>query len=145
MATITLTDRSASAGIPSQDTDTITAALEGLITGSEPAVLTEDMTVALSQTLAAWTVVGVDGSGNIIPAVLGTTAAIGITVIAATTPGSGGLKAIPIYRAGCFNPNLLVWDATYNTAEKKLEAFRGAVTPTNIILRAPKTGTVTLP
>lgn len=145
MATITPPDYSALAGIPAQGSDTINVAPEGLITGHLPALLTEDMTYAASQTIAARTVVGLDGNGDIIPAVLDTTAAIGITVIAVTTPGSGTKKAAPIYRAGCFNPAMLTYDATYNTAEKKLEAFRGAPSPTNILIRPVATDTIVLP
>lgn len=145
MATINPAVYADKAGIPSQSSDTITVALEGLVTGDYPAMLTEDMTVAASQTIAARTLVGLDASGNIIPAVLGTTAAIGFCLIDIATPGSGGLKAYPIVRSGVFNPDLLNFDATYNTDEKKLEAFRAAASPTQIVLRRPKTGTVVLP
>lgn len=142
MANIAIPDTSATPGLVAQGSDTITAVDIALITGNEPAYMEEDMTVALSQTLAAYTVVGLDGSGDIIPAVLGTTAAIGITLFAVTTPGSGAKKAVPILRAACVNPDKLVWDATYNTVEKKLEAFRGAPSPTDIIVRPIKTATV---
>ena len=147
MATITPPDLAKLAGIPSQGSDTILVTPEGLITGNVPDVLTEDMTVAASQNIPAYTAVGFDGSGNIIKAVLGTTAAIGFAVHDIVTDASGTLKAFPIYRAGCFNPDFLLWDATYNTAEKKkkLEAFRGAPSPTNIIMRPIKSATVTLP
>lgn len=142
MATITIPDISSTPGLVAQGADTIVGADVALITGNEPAYLTEDMTVALSQTLAAYQVVGLDGSGNIIPAVLGTTQAIGITLFPVTTPGSGALKAVPILRAACLNPDKLVYDATYNTVEKKLEAFRGAPSPTDIVVRPVKTATV---
>lgn len=142
MATHNIPDISATPGLVAQGSDTITAVDIALITGNEPAYMEEDMTVALSQTLAAYTVVGLDGSGNIIPAVLGTTQAIGITLLAVTTPGSGALKAVPILRAACVNPAKLVWDATYDNDEKKREAFRGAPTPTNIIVRPIKLATV---
>ncbi len=145
MATYQGTNLAPLAGIPSQGSDTINATPEGLITGDIPALVTEDMTFAASQTIEAWTVVGLDGTGDIVPAVLGTTAAIGITVCKVVTPASGTKKAAPIYRQGVFNPAMLAWDATYNTDEKKLEAFRGAPTPTNIIVRPVKTASVTLP
>lgn len=142
MATFTIPDTSATPGLVAQGSDIITAVDVALITGNEPAYMEEDMTVALSQTLVAYQAVGLDGSGNIIPAVLGTTAAIGITLHAITTPGSGALKAVPILRAACVNPAKLVFDATYDTDEKKREAFRGAPTPTNMIVRPIKTATV---
>lgn len=143
MTSFNIPDTSAIPGLVAQGADSISAVDVALITGSQPQYMEEDMTVALSQTLAAYTVVALDGSGNIIPAVLGTTGiAIGITAHAITTPGSGALKGAIIIRAGCFNPDKLVWDATFNTLEKKLEAFRGAVTPTNIIVRPIKLATV---
>lgn len=259
--------RSTGAGIPSQYDDVITAVDIALITGNEPAVLTEDMQYAASQTILAWTAVGLDASNNIIPATstveasgaltfsgvgtaddtvtidgvvytlkaapttvagqvkIGATAAataanlaaainggdgagtlygslttahpsviasvagavltatarvggtagnsigttesgtstawgastlaggtatptsraIGITVVDVTTGASGNLKSAPIYRAGCFNPDAIAFHASYTSEAEKINAFRGAPTPTNIILRKPKTMSVTLP
>lgn len=145
MANITPLDQSKYAGIPGQSSDAIFVTPEGLLTGHLPAVLTEDMTIAASQTLLAYTPVGLDGSGNLIKAVLGTTQAIGIIVHDVVTDASATLKSIPVYRAGCFNPAMLNWDASYNTDEKKLEAFRGAPSPTQIVIRPVKTATVVLP
>lgn len=71
--------------------------------------------------------------------------AVGLTVIAVTTPGSGAKKGAPIYRGGCFNPNLINWPASYDTTAEKMRAFHGAQTPTNIVLRAPKSATVAAP
>ncbi len=145
MATYTPSDLAKTAGIPSQASDTIAVLPEGLITGHFPAVSTEDMTVAASQTIPAYTPVGLDGSGNIVPAVSGTTQAIGIVVHDVVTPSGTPLKGFPIWRTGVFNPAMLAWPASYDTDEKKFEAFRGAPTPTAIIIRPVKTGTVTLP
>ena len=64
--------RAQSAGIPNQWSDTIVPVAEGLIVGETPAVVTEDMTFAVSQTIPAFTPVGFDGSGNLVPAVSGT-------------------------------------------------------------------------
>lgn len=145
MATITTPDRAKTAGIPSQWKDEVVVTAEGFIVGDEPAVVTEDMTFAASQNIPARTPVGFDGSGNLIPAVLGTTAAVGFTIIDVVTPAGTPLKAAPVYRAGVFNPALANWPASYDTAEKRLEAFRGAPTPTNIIMRPVKTMTVPAP
>lgn len=144
MATYTPQDYAKTAGIPSQNSDVIAVAPEGLITGSFPEVSTEDMTIAASQTIPAYTPVGLDGSGNIVPAVSGTTQAIGIVVHDVVT-GVAPLKGFPIWRTGVFNPAMLAWPASYDSDEKKLEAFRGAPTPTQIIMRPVKTSTVTLP
>lgn len=273
MATYTGPNYAAQAGIPAQNSDTIGLTPEGLITGSEPEVVTEDMTIAASQTIPAWTPVGVNGSGDIIPVTtpnrspgaaatgaltfsgvgtaadtitIGTTvytlraapttvagevkigasaaetatnlaAAIngdagsgtlygsltvphpdvyaridasgvvgivakvdgaagnaiastetgtntsfgaatltggkdrvgviplGITVKDIVTSASATLSASPIYRGGCFNPALINWPTSFTTLEQKLEAFRGAPTPTNILMRPVKAATVVLP
>ncbi len=71
--------------------------------------------------------------------------AVGLTIVAVVTPGSGTKKGAPIYRAGCFNPDLINWPASYDTLAEKMKAFHGAPTPTNIVLRAPKSATVSLP
>lgn len=272
MATITPPDLTALAGIPSQSSDTINPTPEGFISGDLPAVTTEDLVFAYSQTILARTPVGFDTNGDLVPAVAGSTAgtpasgqatfsgvgtandtitigsitytlkasvtttanevkigataletiqnlvaainggpgagtvygsatvpnadvtarvdsstilgvaanasgvagnsiastksstaiswgastltggkdgggvrAIGLTVIAVTTPASGTKKGAPIYRSGCFNPDLINWPASYDTTAEKMKAFHGAPTPTAIILRAPKAATVSLP
>lgn len=260
------------AGIPSQGSDVINATPEGLITGDLPAVVTEDLIFAYSQNIPAWTPVGFNAAGELVPASAGAGAAaratgaltfsgtgtaadaitigsvtytlraapttvanevkigataaetaanliaaingdagagtlygsltvphpdvtaradsstvvglvanvaglagnaiattetgtntsfgastltggtaqsgvraVGITVIPVLTPGSGTKKGAPVYRSGVFNPNMLNWPASFDTDAEKYDAFRGAPTPTNIIMRAPKTATVTLP
>lgn len=130
---ITPTNRANTAGIPEQWTETFNQLVEGLIQGATPPVVTEDMTFAANQTIPALTPVGFDGSGNLVPAVSGTTAAVGITLIAMTT-GALPIKGGPVLRAGRINRDLLNWPASYNTDELKLEAFRGAPTPTNIVV-----------
>ena len=145
---VIIPSRAQTAGIPRQHDDTITAADVYLITGNEPAVMTKDEIVAASQTIEALTVVGKNAAGEIVPAVLdtGTPAnsikPIGIAVIAITTGSSGDKKGLPVYRAGCFNPDALVWPASFDTEAKKQAAFEGSPAPTNIILRRPKTYTV---
>lgn len=67
--------------------------------------------------------------------------AVGITLVAITTPASP-VEGAPVYRAGCFNPDALNWPASFDTDAKKFAAFDGAPTPTNIIMRRPKTATV---
>lgn len=145
MVTITTPDRAKTAGIPSQWKDDAVVTAEGFVVGDNPSIVTEDMTFAASQNIPARTPVGFDASGNLIPAVLGTTAAVAFTIIDVVTPASGPLKAAPVYRAGTFNPALANWPASYDTAEKRLEAFRGAPTPTNIIMRPVTTMAVPQP
>lgn len=144
MATITPPHLAKNAGIPRQGSDDIVVTPEALITGDIPAIFNEDMTVAASSTIAAYTVVGLNGGGEIVPAVSGTTQAIGITFYDVVT-GASPAEGVPIYRGGVFNPAMLNWPASYNTDAKKLAAFRNAPAPTQIVLRSIKTATVTLP
>lgn len=139
---VAIPDRSALAGMPSQDAEDITSVDTALFSGHAPEPMNQDLIVAASQTLAAYSLVGFDGSGRLVPALLGTTPAIGILVAAITTSASTTYKGAPVYRAGCFNPDKLVWPASYDTDAKKFAAFNGAPTPTNIIIRRPKTASV---
>ena len=69
--------------------------------------------------------------------------AIGIVVAAVDNHGgAAGAKNVEVYRAGMFNPNVLGWDASFNTDAKKRLAFEGAPTPTNIFVRKPVALTV---
>ncbi len=139
---VNIPSRAQTAGIPYQDSDVITAVDIALITGNEPAVLIEDLVYAYSQNIPALSPVGFDADGNV-AAVTADIKPIGISVVDVVTAASGTRKGAPIYRAGCFNPLALKWPADlYTTEAAKLAAFRGAPTPTNIILRRPKTYTV---
>lgn len=143
MATINPKNGDLTAGVASQSSDVINPAANPLVTGDAPALATEPLPVAADQVLEARELVGFDGSGNLIPAVLGTTAAIGFVMYAIDTTGeAAGAVEVEVVRQGVFNPDLLVWDATYNTDAKKRAAFRDAPTPTSIIIRKPTTMTV---
>jgi hypothetical protein len=61
----------------------------------------------------------------------------GITTVDVLT-GAGGSASIAIFTAGCFNPDALNWDDSFNSDEKKKFAFHGAPTPVNIIILKPK-------
>lgn len=139
---ITLPNNEATAGIPSQWNDTISAPVASLLSGHLPAYMTKDEIVAASQNIPAYTPVGKDGNGRIVPAVSGTTQAIGITITAIVTDASTTYKGAPIARAGCFNPDRINWPASYDSDAKKFAAFDGAPTPTNILIRRPKAGSV---
>lgn len=67
--------------------------------------------------------------------------AAGITIVQITTPASPGDGA-PVYRGGCFNPDVLNWPASFDTDAKKFAAFEGATSPTSIILRRPRAHTL---
>jgi len=110
-----------------------------LLLSDTPAFFTEDMTLAASQDIALYEVVGLDGDGNIIPAVLdtGTPAndvqAIGLAA-GAITSGVGENPTIQVIRGGHFNADMLVWEAGFATDAQKIAAFRGAPTPTQIVI-----------
>lgn len=136
--------RSHLAGIPQQWSETFLPVIERLIVGETPAVVVEDMTFAASQTIPALTPVGFNGAGNLIPAVAGTTQAIGITLIDLASTAS--VVGAPVMRQACVNKDVVAWPASYNTDKLKLEAFRAAPTPTAIVVRTAYYGaTVTLP
>jgi hypothetical protein len=143
--TITPQDYAKSAGIPSQWSDTIAVTAEGFVTGDKPEIFSEDMTIAINQTFIARQAVGLDGTGDLIPAVFGVTPAVGFVMIDVANTGAGAKKSVPVWRGGCFSPDLAVFDASYNTPEKKLEAFRAAASPTQIVMRGRKTATPILP
>lgn len=61
--------------------------------------------------------------------------AIGVLPHAASLGATGAGKA-PVWYQGAFNPDALVWHESFTTAAQKEAAFRGAPTPTNIIIAA---------
>lgn len=135
MPTYTGPDRTYNAGVPSQQSDDFGVTPEGLITGEYPTQFVQDIPVALSQTLAAYTVVGLNGSGNVVRAVQGTTDPIGILMYPVTTGASGDLPVGRVLRSACVNPDLLVWDASFDTEAERMNAFEGAPSPTQIVMR----------
>jgi hypothetical protein len=123
------------AGVASLQTEAFDT--QELITGDTP-ITTIPMTVATAAVAAAVlpanTVVGYDGTGNLIRAVNTTTPAIGITV--SEVPMGLTLPSVSVRRTGCFNPNLLVWDASYATDALKKRAFETAAQ--GIFIRKPQ-------
>lgn len=108
-----------------------------LFASNKPDPFTEEFPVGASTDLPAYSVVGLNASGNLVLADPGAGTpipAIGITTAPVTT-GVGGSASLPIFRSGCFNPDALNWGAWYNTDARKKAAFRGAPTPTTIIIR----------
>lgn len=140
MATLNPIKGDLTAGVAAQSSDIITAQEEALVTGDAPAQSWMLLPAAAAQTFTARQVVGLNGSGKLVPAVRGTTQAVGYVVYA---PGAATVldQPISVMRQGVFNPNLLTFDASYSTAEFKRLAFENAPSPTSIILRAPETMT----
>lgn len=104
-----------------------------------PQPVTEDMAYGQNTDLAALSVVGLD-AGVLALARLPDgedddgVAALGV-LVTPVDPGAGQSGSAPIWRAGNFNPDALVWHESYDTPAKRLAAFNGAPTPTYIILR----------
>ncbi|MHC2089458.1 head decoration protein [Methylobacterium sp. CM6244] len=107
-----------------------------LFNSAIPLPVTEDFPVGESTTLPAFSVVGLNATGNLVLAQTSATAVvpIGVTTAPALT-GAGQTERIAIYRAGNFNPDALTWHSDFNTDAKRAAAFRGAPSPTNIVIR----------
>lgn len=73
-------------------------------------------------------------AGKLVKATASGSKAIGI-VSQAVKGASDGSTTVPVLYSGCFNPDALVWDASFDTLEKKQAAFSGSPTPTNVLLR----------
>lgn len=151
MPPITAPDRSFMAGVPEQWDQDFGVTKEGLFTGEYPTQFVQDIPVALNQELAAYTPVGKDADGNIVEALRGSAdpaddiQAIGIIMFPVTTGATGALPVGRILRGGCLNPDMLVWPASYTTTAHKLNAFEGAPSPTQIIVRGLSSYTPVLP
>lgn len=120
-------------GIPSTS-KYANAPVERIRNGTEIAIAGEVLTVAESQELAYLQPVAFDVDDRVVAAVSGTPA-IGI-VMAPVSTGAGETRTVEVLRAGVLNPAALAWDASYDTADKRHAAFRGAPAPTNIIVKA---------
>lgn len=128
------------ATIPNQYADPGRAAFEELDTYTQSFLLAgnhPELAPALSYPadeaipLAQFSVVGLNGSGDLAMATQdGTVQAIG--VLAQAWAGSAASTA-PVWYSGAFNIDALVWDSSYDTDAKKLAAFAGAPTPTQIV------------
>lgn len=106
-----------------------------LLAGAEPPLQPAMRATVGAAALAQFTVVGRDGSGNLVPATHDANPAsaikpIGVLAHAADANGPG-----EVWYSGCFDQDALVWDNTFNTDELKQLAFEGSPTPTTILVR----------
>jgi hypothetical protein len=112
-----------------------------LLSGDMPRLASFPMTVKANETLAQFTVVGLDAGGKLVKAVFddeedgSPIKAVGV-LTQAVVGNAGGTTTVPVFFSGCFNPAALVWDASFDTDAKKLAAFNGSPSPTQITLRA---------
>lgn len=107
-----------------------------LFTG-ERRVHTDTGVIAAEQEIAALTPLARDGDDNLVPAVDGGAGALGTVVaiaMVAVTTGVDETASIPCYWSGCFNPERLVWDASFDTDAKKMAAV-GEPSVSNIALK----------
>ena len=113
-----------------------------LLSGSDPKLEPGfPMEIAVGQALKMFEVVGLNAGGKLVPAVYDAdpqdpafVQAIGVCTQAVAAPTGTGVT-VPIFLAGCFNPDALIWHASWNTDAKKAEAFRGSPTPTRVTIR----------
>lgn len=103
--------------------------------GDTPVTTTTEK-VGPSTTLAIYSVVGRVGNapgGNLVLATQ-SVKPVGILTAPVST-GAGVSTTVDVYRSGMWNPDALVWDASFNTDTLKFAAFEGSVSPENFLQR----------
>ena len=89
-------------------------------------IITKPMTIAQAGVLAAGTVLGkVTASGKLIKAVIGAAdgSATPVAILVEAVDTTAADAVAPVYLAGEFALDFLVFDATFNTEALKLDAF----------------------
>jgi hypothetical protein len=89
--------------------------------------------VTADEVLTQFQVVGLT-AGKLVPATT-TVTPIGI-MSQSVTGNAGGTTTVSVLMSGCFNPDMLGWDATFATDALKANAFMGAPSPTQILIRS---------
>lgn len=84
--------------------------------------------------LQQFAVVGLS-AGKLVMATAGGVKPIGV-LTQHVVGASDGETTVPVFYSGCFNPDALVWDASFNTDELKRAAFEGSPSPTQVLIRA---------
>ena len=148
MATYTAPDRSWDLGVPKHEEHIFGVTPQGFIIGENPPQFVTDEVTAFSQNLAAYTVVGFNADHEIVPATAtGVTRAIGILLYPVVSGASGVKPVARVLRSAAINPFYasLIWGASFNTPELKMNAFEGAPSPTQFITRPLSHGTPVTP
>jgi len=105
-----------------------------LFWGQHPAPFTVNLTVKENTDIPAHAVVAYDPATKALTLhQQGSGTPIGITTDPVQT-GAGEEASVGIYQAGHFTMQALVFDASYDTDEKKAAAFNGADTPVQILI-----------
>lgn len=88
--------------------------------------------------LDQFTVVGLT-AGKLVKATWNADAELGVKPIGVLTQhvigNDTGTTTVPVFFSGCFNPDALVWDASFDTMQKKIDAFMGSPSPTEVLIR----------
>ena len=92
-----------------------------------------DPAAVVAADLPAFSVVGLGANGLTLAKFDKSVQALGVTVVK-VDKGSTAAN-VGIFRDGTFDPAALTWDASFDTAAKKLAAFNGAPTPTGIYIK----------
>lgn len=150
MVTYTSPNRTFDAGVPAQWSDDFAVTPEGFITGENPPQIVMDHPTAFSQTLTAGMVVGFNAQGEVVQATWNATPAsaikpVGVLMYSVTTGASGNKFVARVLRSACLNPDRLTWHSTFDTDAKRMTAFEGSPSPTEIVLRRLSHGTPTAP
>lgn len=129
-------------GEDTEDHPSVTAsAAAGVVTITARQAGTEANSIVTTETSseAAWAAGTMSGGAGGATGVK----AIGIAVYGAdNTGGSDSDVYVGVYRIGVFNPDLCVWDDSFDTDEQKRLAFEGAPSPTQVFIQKPVTMTV---
>ena len=105
-----------------------------LLSGSDPKLEPGfPMPMKIGQALRQFEVLTLDADNLLVPAQEGAPAMFVCTQAVAAPTGAG--VTVPVWHAGCFNPDALLWHASYDTDAKKAMAFHGAPSPTRIMIR----------
>lgn len=106
-----------------------------LLAGSHPELAPAySFPIPLNANYEQFTVLGLNATGELVPAD-DDVQAIGVLAHAVSRGGAGSPAVNgQVFYSGCFNQDALVWDDSFSTDALKQAAFRGAPTPTTIIV-----------
>lgn len=113
---------------PNEDVSATSSGADLTATALQIGAEGNDITTVESGTGASWAAVTLLGGLDI-----GGVQAIGVLAHAASLGGSGAGSG-PTWYSGAFNQAALVWDESFDSDAEKEAAFRGAPTPTTIII-----------
>lgn len=116
-----------------EELDTYEAGL--LLSGSWPVQSPGfPLPVKAGVTIEKFEVCGIDDEGFVVPAVKGTVEASLIST-QKVVGNDAGTTTSPFWYSGCYNPDMLIWHASFATDADKSKAFNGAPSPTQILIR----------